>query len=172
MDKAFSADSGDLIAAMLSAGLDRNAMRWAPVVNKGSRGWGLLVLAQPHRRKPVSQGDVESFISNDDSAEDRGSAFLVAGLAGLGRLDKAAISELSGDLDLKLGRKTRWSETIDRAASVNNRTLVALLAGLGMQGDGWERMTPRHLYHIVSALHRVGLDAEARMIAAEAVARA
>jgi hypothetical protein len=172
VDKAFSADSADLIAAMLSAGLDRNAMRWAPVVNKGSLGWGLLVLAQPHRRKPVSQGDVESFISNDDSAQERGSAFFVAGLAGLGRLDKAAVAELSGDLDLNLGRKTRWSETIDRAASVNNRTLVALLAGLGMQGDGWERMTPRHLYHIVSALHRVGLDAEARMIAAEAVARA
>jgi hypothetical protein len=32
-------------------------------------------------------------------------------------------------------------------------------------------MTPRHLYYIVSALNRVGLDAEARMIAAEAVAR-
>jgi hypothetical protein len=33
-------------------------------------------------------------------------------------------------------------------------------------------MTARHLYHIVSALRRVGLEAEARMIAAEAVARA
>jgi hypothetical protein len=32
-------------------------------------------------------------------------------------------------------------------------------------------MTPMHLYHIVSALRLVGLDAEARMIAAEAVAR-
>jgi hypothetical protein len=32
-------------------------------------------------------------------------------------------------------------------------------------------MTSVHLYHIVSALNRVGLSAEARMIAAEAVAR-
>jgi len=40
-----------------------------------------------------------------------------------------------------------------------------------MQGSSWEQMTPRHLYHIVSALNRVGLAAEARMIAAEAVAR-
>ena len=40
-----------------------------------------------------------------------------------------------------------------------------------MQGDSWAKMTPLHLYHIVSALNRVGLDAEARMIAAEAVAR-
>ena len=60
---------------------------------------------------------------------------------------------------------------IDKAAEYRNPALVALLAGLGMQGDGWERMTPRNLYHIVSALNRAGLSAEARMIAAEAVAR-
>ena len=40
-----------------------------------------------------------------------------------------------------------------------------------LQGTGWDRMTGRHLYHIVYALNRVGLKAEARMIAAEAVAR-
>ena len=40
-----------------------------------------------------------------------------------------------------------------------------------MQGSSWDQMTPRHLYFIVSALNRVGLQAEARMIAAEAVAR-
>jgi len=43
--------------------------------------------------------------------------------------------------------------------------------GLGMQGDDWNRMTPRHLYHIVSALRQSGMEAEARMIAAEAIAR-
>jgi hypothetical protein len=47
-----------------------------------------------------------------------------------------------------------------------------MLAGLGMQGSSWDRMTARHLYHIVAALRGVGLEAEARMIAAEAVARA
>ena len=61
---------------------------------------------------------------------------------------------------------------ISRAAQVGNPGLVAVLAGLGMQGSGWERMTPRHLYHIVRALAAVGMNAEARMIAAEAVARA
>jgi len=40
-----------------------------------------------------------------------------------------------------------------------------------MQGDSWDRMTPLHLFHIVSSLNRVGLNAEARMIAAEAIAR-
>ena len=40
-----------------------------------------------------------------------------------------------------------------------------------MQGDSWQQMTPLHLYHITAALTRVGMQAEARMIAAEAVAR-
>ena len=62
-------------------------------------------------------------------------------------------------------------EVIDAAAEVNNQGMVMLLAGLGMQGEGWDRMTTVHLYHIVSALNRVGLGAEARMIAAEAMAR-
>jgi hypothetical protein len=61
---------------------------------------------------------------------------------------------------------------IEGAAAVDNPALVAMLAGLGMQGSGWDQMTARHLFHIVAALRRVGLDAEARMIAAEAVARA
>jgi len=60
---------------------------------------------------------------------------------------------------------------IGRATEVENAALVSILAGLGMQGSSWERMTPLHLYHIVSSLNRVGLRAEARMIAAEAVAR-
>jgi hypothetical protein len=60
---------------------------------------------------------------------------------------------------------------ITRAAEVDNAALVVLLAGLGMQGESWQQMTPRHLYHITAALRRVGLEAEARMIAAEAVAR-
>ena len=60
---------------------------------------------------------------------------------------------------------------IDKAAEVRNPALVAYLAGVGMHGEGWDRMTALHLYHIVSALNRVGMSAEARMIAAEAVAR-
>ena len=74
-------------------------------------------------------------------------------------------------MGIDLGRQTKWSRLIDQAADVNNRELVVLLAGLGMQGSGWDKMTSVNLYHIVLALNRVGLGAEARMIAAEAVAR-
>ncbi|MDD3798747.1 MAG: hypothetical protein PHE36_06165 [Novosphingobium sp.] len=164
-------DAAPLLASMLAAGLDGNAMRWGRVVKEGTTAWGLLTLAQPVRRNPVATAAVESFIDDDASANQRKSRFLVAGLAGLGRLDPGAAGQLSGTLGVDLSRQTRWSRMIDKAAEVNNPVLVSLLAGLGMQGTGWDKMTARHLYHIVSALNRVGLKAEARMIAAEAVAR-
>lgn len=169
-DAAHEAAAGDLIAAMLTAGLDRDALAWRGVVAEGSLGWALIVLSAP-RSGGVGQSAVSGFISDDTSEGARKSAFLVAGLAGLGRLSAGDTGVLEGQLGLELDRQTRWSRTIARAAEVNNPTLVALLAGLGMQGTSWETMTPLHLYHITAALTRVGLEAEARMIAAEAVAR-
>ena len=169
---SMSADAGPLIAAMLAAGLDANALRWTPVVEKGSEGWALLALADPRGQVPVGKSALEAFHDDDASEGARKSAFLLAGLAGLGRIQGDAVSDFAGKLSVDLARPTRWTRLIDRAAEVDNQGLVCLLAGLGMQGDGWNKMTPRYLYHIVSALNRVGLKAEARMIAAEAVARA
>ena len=165
-------DAGPIITSMLAAGLDRNALRWGSVVPEGSLGWALLVLAQPTRQNLVSENAVDSFVDDDGSEDQRKSAFLVAGLAGLGRLGANDVASLSERLGLNLARSSPWSTKIDRAGELGNATLVALLAGLGMQGTSWDQMTPRHLYHIVRALNAVGLEAEARMIAAEAVARA
>lgn len=164
-------DAGQLVASMLTAGLDRDAMRWANVVDEGSLAWGQIVLANP-QGETISSGDVGSFISDDKSKGQRKSQMLVAGLAGLGRLDTGDAEALASDLGVPLMAPTAWTTKIDKAAEVNNPALVAMLAGLGMQGDSWDQMTARHLYHIVSGLRRVGLEAEARMIAAEAVARA
>ncbi|MCK9542516.1 MAG: hypothetical protein M0R03_10865 [Novosphingobium sp.] len=170
VSEALADDSGELIASMLTAGLDRNAARWANVAEQGSLGWALLALAAPGGGEAGS-GPVSAFHSDDGSADARKSAFLVAGLAGLGRLSPSAAKDLAGDIGIDLNRQTKWTRMIDKAAEVRNPALVALLAGAGMQGDGWQRMTALHLFHIVSALRKVGLEAEARMIAAEAVAR-
>ena len=167
----FSADLADLVSSMLAAGLDQNALKWAAQADVGSVTWGMLVLAAPGRDQPVDSGALGSFYSNDPSDDYRKSQFLLAGLAGLGRIDDGAAKDFADKLDVNLGRQTNWTRLIQQAADVNNRELVVLLAGIGMQGDSWARMTPLHLYHIVSALNRVGLNAEARMIAAEAVAR-
>ncbi|KZY93600.1 hypothetical protein A3745_02275 [Erythrobacter sp. HI0074] len=172
VDDALADDADGLVAAMLAAGLDRDAMRWAGVVDDGSVGWAMLALADPDGSPMVSDGELDGFVDDDDSPRQHKSRMLLAGLAGLGRVADAEIAEYGERLGIDLAAQTRWTRMIERAADVDNPALVAMLAGLGMQGSGWDRMTARHLFHIVSALRRVGLEAEARMIAAEAVARA
>ncbi|TWH83308.1 hypothetical protein [Novosphingobium taihuense] len=169
--EALSDSAAPLISSMLTAGLDRNALKWAPFCPVGSEAWGLMVLANPGRATRVGSEGLNAFADNDDSDESIRSRFLLAGMMGLERVDPAAGRDFAGKLDVDFNRQTRWTRAIDSAAASHNQGLVALLAAFGMQGDRWDRMTPLHLYHIVSALHRVGLDAEARMIAAEAVAR-
>jgi hypothetical protein len=154
---------------MLTAGLDRNAMRWEGAVEEGSIAFGLLALADPDGGT-VSRGELDSFVDRD--GEGRKSRFLLAGLAGLDRLSGGVADDFAERLDVDLAPRTRWARTIRAAAEADNPTLVILLAALGMQGGGWDMMTPRHLFAIVDALHSVGLTAEARMIAAEAVVRA
>lgn len=171
VNEEFAPDAGDLIASMLTAGLDRNALRWAPVVEQGSEAWALLALAQINSADQVSEGALNRFYDGDESEEHRKSRFLLAGLAGLGRLSDGTIADFSDQLSVDLNRQSKWSRLIDQAAAVRNPALVAYLAGVGMQGESWDKMTALHLYKIVSALNRVGMSAEARMIAAEAVAR-
>lgn len=169
-NEALGSDAGDIVSSMLAAGLDANAVRWAGVAEQGSQAWALIALASPGAAM-VDEGALEDFVDNDSSSDARKSRFLLAGLAGLGRLESDVIAEYSDNLGVDFQRATAWSERIDQAGRYRNAALVSLLAGVGMQGDSWGRMTARHLYHIVSALNAAGLEAEARMIAAEAVAR-
>jgi hypothetical protein len=164
-------DAESLIASMLTAGLDRNATRWAAVVPAGSEAWGLLALASPAKPAAVSADNLSAFQGNDNSTGALRSQFLLAGLLGLGRVEPAVGQTFAGKVKVDLGRQTRWTRAIDAAADSGNPALVSMLAAFGMQGANWDKMTAVHLYHIVSALRRVGLDGEARMIAAEAVSR-
>ncbi|MEL6238244.1 MAG: hypothetical protein AAFQ90_06585 [Pseudomonadota bacterium] len=165
------ANSADgLIASMLAAGLERDALAWKQVASEGTIGWALLALADP-QGPVIREEGLDAFADNDASEQRRKSQFLVASLAGLGRISAADRRALEGRLSLDLDRETRWVRMIRRASEVKNPALVAMLAGLGMQGDDWSQMTPLHLFHITAALSEVGLKAHARMIAAEAVAR-
>ncbi|MEO1968263.1 MAG: hypothetical protein ABGW87_06075 [Sphingomonadaceae bacterium] len=170
-DKSFDGDAGDLVASMLTAGLDRDAVRWAPAVAGGSQAWALIALSNPARQN-ASDSDLSDYLSADNSKRQQRSRLLVAGLAGLGRVDGNVANEYASKLKFNLARQDRWTRSIDAAAKDGNQAMVALLAGLGMQGDSWSQMTPLFLFHIVRSLDKVGLSAEARMIAAEAVARA
>ena len=169
--EALGEQSGDLIASMLAAGLDRSAVRWADIVDPGSDGWALLVVASPNKNVSVSSDALDDFGDNDTGGERLRSKFLLAAIAGLGRADQQTINDFASDLELDLGRSTRWTRAIQSAARRGQQGTVALLAAVGMQGRNWKAMSPLHLYHIVQSLKRVGLEAEARMIAAEALSR-
>ncbi|MDE0947133.1 MAG: hypothetical protein OSA39_09885, partial [Sphingobium sp.] len=96
---------------------------------------------------------------------------LIAALAGLARLSADDAASLAQDNGVALAANSRWARAIGAAAQRGEKATVALLAAVGMQGRNWRRLPPAHLYHVVAALHRVGLDPEARMIAAEAISR-
>ena len=97
---------------------------------------------------------------------------LVAALGGLDRLPADARARLLQENGVDTASRRTWVRAITAAAGRRERGTVALLAAVGMQTNRWSAMTPENLYYIVSSLRQVGLDSYARMIAAEAMARA
>jgi hypothetical protein len=172
-----SSDAVELISAMLTAGLDRHAARWSEVVDgmdgaDGDRAWALLALSSRQPGVEISPGRISSFAGRDESERQTRSRLLFAALAGLDRVSASAQRSLAQELEVPLERRNMWTVMIDRAATRQQRGTVALLAAVGMQTASWEGVPPAHLYHIIRALRLVGLDYEARMIAAEALTRA
>lgn len=160
-----------VIGSMLAGGYDRNAQAWANAAAEGSHAWGLLAVGLPRALTNIDAGAVDSFASDDDSADRVRSQFLVAGLAGLGRLSGSELQSAAGDLDMTLTTETRWTRAIDDAAARGEPGMVALLVATGMQSRDWTKLPPYHLFRMVRALREVGLAAEARMLAAEALVR-
>jgi len=163
-------DPWQLLGSMLAGGYDDNAIDWVPTITVGSHAWGVLAVGSPRPLNGTTAGTVGQFSGNDDSADTLRSKFLLAGLAGLGRIDTGAAASAASDLEVDLGKQTRWSRAIMAAAERREPGMVALLAAAGMQGE-WSKVPPYHLYYIVRALREVGLGSEARMIAAEALVR-
>ena len=168
-DDAHSGAADRLIASMMTAGLDTKAAAWANVAPEGSLGWALIALGAPRRAQPVEYGALDNFYDNDNSDNGHKSALLLAGLAGLGRVDAEAQADFGGDLAVNVARQTDWTRAITAAAERGEQGTVALMAVAGMQAPSWSLVPANHLYYIVRSLRQVGLDAEARMIAAEAV---
>ena len=163
-------DADRLIAAMLGAGMDRTAARWRGVVGEGSDGWAMLALADPDARGLLDYSDLASYAGSGDAAAKQRLFF--AGLAGLGRLSAEDVERGAEALNVRIGRENSWTRALDRAAAAGQQGTVALLAAVGMQARDWGGVPPESLFRIVGALRAVGLGGEARMIAAEAIARA
>jgi hypothetical protein len=145
--------AADLIASMAAAGLEREASRWA---------WSILAVGSPRPSVDVGAGQVEDVSERFGGHHGR---MLAAALAGLGRYGDPAglgVDPAAGD---------RWSQMIALAAQRRQPATVALLVGTALQTPSWRGVPPRHFFHMIRALRLVGLDHEARMIAAEAMTR-
>lgn len=164
----FSGDLDGLISSMMTAGLDLQAARWAPRAETGSLAWALLAVGAPGQAVPWDEGALDDV----DNGNGRRRQFLFAGMAGLARITPTTASGIAGDLGVPIGREDRWTKALETAVNAREPATVALLCAVGLQGNGWDGISPARLYHVVSALRRAGLGAEARMIAAEAVTRA
>lgn len=166
-------EAANLVASMLTAGYDRSAARWSGVARQAEGDgagdlWALLAVGAPSAVVDISEGRVSSFADEAGAAKGQ---MLIAALAGLARLNPQASASLAQDNGLNLAVNSRWARAIHQAAGREEKATVALLAAVGMQAAEWDRLPAAHLYHIVAALHQVGLDPEARMIAAEAITR-
>lgn len=166
-------DAANLVGSMLTAGYDRNAARWARAIGQldgdgASQVWALLAVGAPSPVVDISSSRVSSYI--DVMGADKGRA-LIAALAGLSRLSPQDAGSLAQDNGLSMAAGSRWARAIGAAAQRGEKATVALLAAVGMQGQDWSGLPATHLFHVVAALHQVGLDPEARMIAAEALSR-
>jgi len=162
------ADIDRLVASMLTAGLDRSAMRWHDKAPRYGDAWAMLSLVDPDH-VAVSYSDVGRYTSANEAVLKR--QMLFAGLAGLGRMSVADINRGASGLDVPIGLDNAWTRAIAHAAMAREPATVLLLAGIGMQTRMWHGVSPVALYHIVTALRAVGQEGEARMIAAEAIAR-
>jgi hypothetical protein len=174
-DAKLAKDAPELISAMLAAGYDRAAARWIPAVGsmsgeEGDRCWAMLALGAPNVAD-VGTGRITSFIRRDKSPDKVRSAFLVAGLAGLGRISTDTANSLNRRYGLGLGATTSWTRVMDASAGKGQAGTVLVLTGTGFQTPNWDRVPSSHLYHAIAALTRTGQDFTARMIAAEALSR-
>ena len=167
--RAEQADADRLVAAMLTAGLDRAALRWRAVVPANGDAWAMLTLADPDTRV-LPYNALAGYAGSGDAG--RKQRLLFAGLAGLGRLSADDVERAAQALDVRIGAANSWTRALDRAAAAGQAGTVLLLCATGMQTGDWRGVPPAALFRIVGALRAVGLEGEARMIAAEALARA
>ncbi|MET0269787.1 MAG: hypothetical protein ABW173_05085 [Sphingomonas sp.] len=173
---AHSAHVEALVGAMFSAGLDRQAARWATVVQALPGGdadaaWAILAAGAERPVVDSSAARVSAFAGRAGEGSRR-AQLIVATLGGLGRLAPGEAERLAGANGVQLGAQDRWTRALDLAASGGQQGTVALLVATGMQTERWAGIPPHYLYRMLVALRRVGLEGEARMLAAEAMTRA
>jgi hypothetical protein len=170
-------DAPDLVASLLAGGFDREAARWSRALGDmddepADKVWAMLALGAPGDRPvDVSTSRIEEFADRDRSEGKQRTALLIAGLAGLGRIDARTAGRLNSQYRLGLGAQTDWTRLIDGAMQRRQAGTSILLTASALQGREYDEVRALYLFHSVNALRRTGQEYLARMIAAEALAR-
>jgi hypothetical protein len=173
---ALEGDAPKLIASLLAGGDEQAAARWVPVLDSISdegasdQAWALLALGTT-TNVDVSSGRIEEFVDRDTSRGKARSKLLVAGLAGLGRIDSETATALNRSFGLGIGRTSAWTSLMAEAGTRRQPGSTLLLAAIGMQATGPERVPAAHLFQALKAMRSTGLESQARLIAAEMMAR-
>jgi hypothetical protein len=176
--EALKDDAANLVAALLAGGYERQAARWSKLVEglddeTGDRAWAMLALGlETPTGLTIDRSRIEDFADRDTSKGKVRTRLLVAGLAGLGRIDAQVAGRLNQQYGLGLDRKTAWTGLIDGAAMRRQAGTAMLLAASAMQAPAIGDVPALYMFHAVNALRRTGQEGVARMIAAEAIARA
>jgi hypothetical protein len=176
-DAELQSDAPDLVASLFAGGFDREAARWGRVVGDmdeepADKVWAMLALGAPGDRPvAISTSRIEEFADRDQSEGKQRTALLIAGLAGLGRIDARAAGRLNSQYRLGLAAKTNWTQLIDGAMQRRQAGTSILLTASALQGREFDEVRALYLFHSVNALRRTGQEYLARMIAAEALAR-
>jgi hypothetical protein len=176
-DSDLQSDAPDIVASLLAGGFDQEASRWRRVVDDmddqpADAVWAMLALGAPEGASvEISAGRIEEFADRDQSENRQRTALLVAGLAGLGRIDGTVAGRLNRQYRLGLSAETGWTRMIDGAMRRRQAGTVVLLTASALQGSQFEDVRGLYLFHAVNALRRNGQEYLARMIAAEALAR-
>jgi hypothetical protein len=120
----------------------------------------------------INRARIDEFARRDTSKDMRRTRLLVAALAGLGRIDAQVAGRLNRRHGLGLDRKTGWTGLIEGAAMRRQAGTSMLLAASAMQAPTVSEVPALYMFHAITALRRTGQEGLARMIAAEALARA
>ncbi len=172
-------DAPALIESMLAAGRFNQALAWWPILERAeervlAEGWALLALADQGGVVPLSPGLVRNAYKFQAEA-DEGLARarisrLISALAAMGRISGRNWSSLYSDFEVAT-REDIHTEALARAAQSGRRGEVAVLSAIGLQAP-WSKVRPEDVSPILSAWSKVGLGAEARMLAVESYMRA
>jgi hypothetical protein len=155
------------VRAMIMGGRQTEALRWWPVAANSKVApqiWALLLAAHGDKSLPVSQGLADQWVDmQSGDSEGQRIKITFAVFQGLGYPLKAPLGK-----NPSLEDDGALFEKLADAVARKARGEVVLLSQLAL-GPNWAGCDASLLYTILRAYHAVGLDAEARMLGAEAM---